>query len=214
MARKRKRSITFWLIKLPLFLLVAGIIGCNLWIVTSTHGRIYASAGEIEAQPVALVLGTSKNVAPDTPNRHFNNRIAAAVALFKTGKVERLLVSGYRDSPYYDETLDMIAKLESAGVPAAAILADNEGARTLDSVTRAGSVFGYERFVIVSDDFHVARALFIADRLGFDAIAMKSAPVELENSSRVRLREYLARVKAVLDLYLWNANPEAVLTLR
>lgn len=214
MARKRKRSITFWLIKLPLFLLTAVIVGCNLWIVASTHGRIYASAGDIEAQPVALVLGTSKNVAPDTPNRHFNNRIAAAVALFKTGKVERLLVSGYRDSQYYDETRDMIAKLKSAGVPADAILADNEGARTLDSVARAASIFGYEQFVIVSDDFHVARALFIADRLGLEAIAMKSARVELENSSKVRLREYLARVKAVMDFYLWKTKAEAVLTLR
>ncbi|MEM1443019.1 MAG: vancomycin high temperature exclusion protein, partial [Verrucomicrobiota bacterium] len=87
MPRKRKRSITFWLIKLPLGLLVVAILVCNLWIVISTHGRIYDSAAEIEAQPVALILGTSKNVAPDTPNRHFNNRIAAAVALFKTGKV-------------------------------------------------------------------------------------------------------------------------------
>lgn len=202
MARKRRHSIIFWLIKLPLFLLVAGILGCNLWIVMSTHGRIYASAGDIEAQPVALVLGTSKNVAPDTPNRHFNNRIAAAVALFKTGKAETLLVSGYRDSKYYDETLDMIAKLKSAGVPADAILADNEGVNTLESVARAKSVYGLDRLVIVSDDFHVARALFIADRLGLEAIAMKSAPIELENSTRVRLREYLARVKAVIDLYL------------
>ncbi|MEM7602425.1 MAG: ElyC/SanA/YdcF family protein [Verrucomicrobiota bacterium] len=214
MARKRKRSITFWLIKLPIFLLVAGIVGCNLWIVLSTHGRVYASAGDIESQPVALVLGTSKNVAPDTPNRHFNNRIAAAVALFKTGKVERLLVSGYRDSQYYDETRDMIAKLKSAGIPAEAIVADNEGARTLDSVVRASSVFGYQRFVIVSDDFHVARALFIADRLGLEAIAMKSASVELENSSKVRLREYFARVKAVMDFYLWKAKPTVQLTQR
>lgn len=214
MARKRKHSIIFWLITLPVLLLIGGVVACNLWIVVSTDGRVYASAGDIEAQPVALVLGTSKNVAPDTPNRHFNNRIAAAVALFKTGKVEKLLVSGYRDSQYYDETRDMIAKLKSAGVPADAIIADNEGARTLDSVARAKSVFGYDRFVIVSDDFHVARALFLADRLGLTAIAMKSARVEIENSSRVRVREYFARVKAVMDIYLWNSEVEKELTLR
>lgn len=214
MARKRKRSITFWLIKLPLILLIGGVVACNLWIVISTHGRVYASAADIEAQPVALVLGTSKNVAPDTPNRHFNNRIAAAVALFKTGKVEKLLVSGYRDSKYYDETLDMIAKLKSAGVPPEFILADNEGARTLDSIVRAKSVFGFDRFVIVSDDFHVSRALFIADELGLNAVAMKSASVEIENSAKVRLREYFARVKAVMDLYLWTGDAGPALTLR
>ena len=202
MPRKQKRSIIFWLIKISVLLLFAGIVGCNLWIVTSTHDRIYASASDIEAQPIALVLGTSKKVAPNTPNRHFNNRIAAAIALFKTGKVDRLLVSGHRASKYYDETRDMIAKLKSAGVPDEAILADNEGVNTIASVRRAEAVFGFDRFVIVSDDFHVARALFIADRLGRDAVAMKSAPVEFENSIRVRLREYFARVKAVMDLYL------------
>lgn len=210
MARKRRHSILFWLIQLPLLVVVGGILGCNLWIVLSTHSRIYASAEAIEARPIGLVLGTSKNVAPDTPNLHFNNRIAAAAELFREGKVKQLLVSGYRDSRYYDETEDMIERLVGLGVPPDRILADNKGARTLDSIERAESVFGFDRFIIVSDDFHVARALFIADRRGLDAVALSSESVDYGSSRKVRIREYFARVKAVLDLYFWDASSREV----
>ena len=115
-----------------------------------------------------------------------------------------LLVSGYRDSQYYDETRDMIAKLKELGVPESDLLADDRGVRTLDSVTRAKTAFGFERIVIVSDDFHVNRALFIANRHGVDAIALQSESVGYSDSRKVRMREYLARVKAIIDLYLYS----------
>lgn len=206
MARKRRHSIFFRLTRLFLILGLLVIAGCNLWIVVSTHGRVYESVEEIEARPVGLVLGTSKKVAPDTPNRHFENRIEAAAELLREGKVKRLLVSGYRDSQYYDETRDMIAKLTEMGIPEDSIVADDRGSRTLDSVARARSEFGFDRIVIVSDDFHVARALFIADRLGIDAVALRSESVDYGSSRKVRMREYFARVKAVLDLYLLRTD--------
>ncbi len=202
MPRKRWRSILFWTFVLPALLLVALVVGCNLWIVLSTRARVHDSVAEVGAREIGVVLGTSKKTGPDTPNRHFENRMAAAAALFAGGKVERLLVSGYRDSEYYDETRDMIAKLKELGVPASSILADDRGARTLDSMVRVGKVFGFDRVVIVSDDFHVNRALFIADRCGLDAIALRSEAVDYGDSRKVRLRECFARVKAVLDLYV------------
>ncbi|MDF1853764.1 MAG: ElyC/SanA/YdcF family protein [Verrucomicrobiales bacterium] len=210
MARKRRHSILFWLIQLPLLGGIAVVLFCNFWIVFSTSSRVYDSVAEIEARPVGLVLGTTANVAPDTPNRHFENRIAAAADLLSEGKVSRLLVSGYRDSKYYDETEDMRDGLLALGVAQDQIIADNKGARTLDSVARAESVFGFDRFVIISDDFHVARAVFIADRLGLDAIALRSQSVDYESSRKVRIREYFARVKAVLDLFFWDSKPEEV----
>lgn len=206
MARKRWCSIIFWIFTLPLLLLAAVVIPCNLWIVMSTRGQVYDSVAEIEARAIGVVLGTSKKIGPDTPNVHFENRLAAAAELFSEGKVGKLLVSGYRDSQYYDETRDMIAKLKELGVPESAILADDRGLRTLDSVARAKTVFGFDRLVIISDDFHVNRALFIADRYGLDAIALRSESVGYGDSRKVRLREYFARVKAVIDLYVWNSE--------
>lgn len=211
MARKRRRSIVFWLFKLPVGLLLLTIVGCNLWVVVSTRDRVFDAPSEIEDQPVGLVLGTSKKVGPDTPNQHFVNRVSAAAELFHAGKVPQLLVSGYRDSVYYDETRDMIAHLVDLGVPRERIVADDRGSRTLDSVTRASVVYGFDRLVIVSDDFHVSRALFIADHLGMTAVALRSKVIDREHSRQVRAREYFARVKAVMDLFLlYPARGDAV----
>jgi len=190
------------MVVLPLLLFAAGVVGCNLWIVLSTRDRVFNSVDRIEEREIGVVLGTSKKTGPDTPNAHFVNRLDAAAALFQEGKVKQLLVSGYRDSQYYDETRDMIAKLKELGVPENVILADDQGIRTLDSVARAKTVFGLERIVIISDDFHVNRALFIAERYGVDAIALRSESVGYGSSRKVRFREYFARVKAVIDLYL------------
>lgn len=206
MARKKKLTIIFWCFRLPVLFLAAVLIGCNLWIVWSTQNRVYEQVSDIDTQPVGLVLGTSKKVAPDIPNQHFVNRLKAAADLIQAGKVQTLLVSGYRDSKYYDETRDMIAELEELGVPKSKIIADDQGARTFDSVERASSVFGFDKFVIVSDDFHVSRALFIADQLGLTAVALRSETVDPEISRKVRVREYFARVKAVLDLFLLHSG--------
>lgn len=202
MARKRWSVFFFRMVVLPLLFLAAGVVGCNLWIVLSTRDRVFNAVERIEEREIGVVLGTSKKIGPDTPNAHFVNRLDAAAALFKEGKVKQLLVSGYRDSQYYDETRDMIAKLKELGVPEQVILADDQGIRTLDSVARAKTVFGLERIVIISDDFHVNRALFIAERYGIDAIALRSESVGYVSSRKVRFREYFARVKAVIDLYL------------
>ena len=205
MARKRRHSIFFWVV-VSLLTIAGLILSCNLWVVASTYGRVYDSVAKIEVQPVGLVLGTSKKIAPNVPNRHFVNRIEAAAELYREGKVGQLLVSGHRDSRYYDETRDMMEKLKALGVPESDILADDRGARTFESVKRARSVFGFDRMVIVSDDFHVGRALFLADRLGIEAIALRSKSVDYTSSTKVRMREYFARVKAVLELYVWKRD--------
>lgn len=204
MARSRRRFLIFSIFVFPLLLVAAVVLACNLWIVFSTRGQVYASVAEIETRAVGVVLGTSKKTGPETPNAHFENRMAAAASLYLEGKAGILLVSGYRDSPYYDETRDMIAKLKELGVPESDLLADDRGLRTLDSVARAKTVFGFDRIVIVSDDFHVNRALFIANRYGVDAIALRSESVGYSDSRKVRMREYLARVKAIIDLYFYT----------
>lgn len=203
MAGRRRRFLVFSIFVLPPLLVAVVVVTCNLWIVLSTREQVYDSVSEIEARAVGVVLGTSKKTGPDTPNAHFENRLAAAASLYHEGKADTLLVSGYRDSHYYDETRDMIARLRELGVPESAMLADDRGARTLDSVARAKTVFGFDRIVIISDDFHVNRALFIANRRGVDAIALRSESVDYRDSRKARVREYFARVKAVIDLYVY-----------
>ena len=209
MPRKRKLSIFFWLISLFVILGIAGVLGCNLWVIKSGEGRVYRQVSGVlgaeeapgEKWPVGMVLGTSKKVDVNTPNPYFENRLEAASQLLKSGAVEKLLVSGHRDSKYYDETRDMIIQLIKLGVPEDKIVSDDRGARTLVSVSRAKVAYGFANLVIVTDDFHVSRALFIADRFGINAVALESERVNTSYSRGVRAREFLARVKAVIDLY-------------
>lgn len=205
--KKGKRSIFFWIFWAPLALGLAAIFACNVWVVASTGDAVFDSVDRIGSNTVGMVLGTSKKVAPNQPNLHFEHRLEAAAKLFHAGKVRHLLVSGDRDSEYYNEPRDMTKKLMQLGVPANAITADNAGYSTLDSVVRARRVFGLRRLTVITDDFHVARALFIADREGIDAVALSSEPVALRMSLKARSREWLARVKVVLDLYLLDTEP-------
>jgi len=208
MPQKMKRSIWFKVVVLPLLLLGAFVLFCNLWVVLSTKSRVFDSSGEIEPNTVGLVLGTSKKVAPNQPNQHFEHRLEAAAELYREGKVRHLLVSGDKDSRYYNEPRDMTAKLLSLAVPKEAITPDNSGYRTLDSIVRAKKIYGLDRVTIISDGFHVSRALFVARKEGIDAIAFASQPVSLKYSLKAHLRECLARVLVVLDLYLFDTQPD------
>lgn len=175
----------------------------------AARGRIFRSVDAIPAREVGLVLGTSKETGHGRPNLHFNQRIAAAVALYRAGKVHHLLVSGDNHIATYDEPTDMRNALVAAGVPANAITCDYAGFRTLDSVVRAKEVFGLSQCTIISEDFHCPRALWIAQRHGLDAIAFAAPDVSLKSwSLRADWREQLARVWCGVDLYVLHRGPK------
>lgn len=196
---------------LTLFLLVAAGLtayadhACQ----RAARGRVFRSVAAVPACDVGLVLGTSKDTRRGQPNLHFNQRIEAAAALYRAGKVRHLLVSGDNHVASYDEPDDMRAALIAAGVPAAAITCDYAGFRTLDSVVRAREVFGLSHCLIISEAFHCPRALWIARRHGLDAIAFAAPDVGLKSwSLRADVREQLARSWCAVDLYVLHRGPK------
>jgi SanA protein len=140
-------------------------------------------------------------------NPHFQNRIEAAAKLYHNKKVKHLLVSGDNHVAGYDEPTEMRDWLLKLGVPDSAMTLDYAGFRTLDSVARAKNVFGQTRLTVITDDFHAQRALFLSRSYGIDAVAFLSEPVPLKYSRSTRMREWLARVKAVLDVYALHVGP-------
>ena len=175
---------------------------------SASRGRIFQSAEAIPTNDVALVLGTSKKTARGNPNLHFTQRIEAAAALFKSGKVRHLLVSGDNSVKNYDEPTDMRDALVEAGVPKEAITCDYAGLRTLDSVVRAKTVFGLTNFTIVTEEFHCPRSVWIARRHGLDVVAFAAPDLSVRWSARVKMREALARVWCAIDLYVVNRQPK------
>lgn len=212
-ARERRARLGRWLrrgLALAALAAVVGLVlllGLDVWIARATAARIHERVDEVPPREVALVLGTSKYAYYGRPNRHYENRLDAAAALFRAGKVGAILVSGDNSSASYDEPSAMKADLVARGVPEACITADYAGFRTLDSVVRAREVFGLQDYVLVSQRFHLERALYLAEALGHDAQGLTAADVPGPIALRVRGREVLARLNAWLDLHLLDTQP-------
>lgn len=199
------------ILRYGLFTLLGGvvvIVALNLWVILQTKGRIYDNVEDVPAAKVALLLGTSRNTARG-PNVFFMQRIDAAAALYHAGKVQKIIVSGDNSTDNYNETEAMRRELVKLGVPSEDIVNDHAGFRTLDSVVRAKSVFDQDEIIIVSQRFHLQRALFIADAKGIKATGfVASDPTHGTPYYKVMVREWFAKVKAVLDCYVLRTQPK------
>ena len=184
------------------------IICCNYWIVNSTKKQLYSDVNLIPSRKVGLVLGASKKTSRGTNNLYFSYRIQAAYELFKSKKVQYLLLSGDNHVKGYDEPSDMREALLALGVPDSSIVLDYAGFRTLDSVVRSNEVFGEDSITIISQEFHNQRALFISNKHNINAIGFNSKEVNKNYSFKTRFREYFARVKCVLDIYVLYTSPK------
>ena len=191
------------LLLLPVLL----VCGMNLWVVQSTDSRVFKNSDALPENDVALVLGTASTLGGGVVNPHFKGRMEAAAALYHQGRVRHLLVSGDNHTKGYDEPTRMKEALLKLSVPESAITMDYAGFRTLDSVVRAKEVFGLSRLTVVTDDFHVNRALFLCRYYGIEAVAYSSEQVPFRLSANSRFREVGARVKAVMDVYLLRTSP-------
>lgn len=182
-------------------------IAANAWVVGSTRALIYDDTARMPVYDVAVVLGTSPYTHTGNPNALFSHRIKAAAQLYHRGRVRHILVSGANPSKAYNEPREMYQALRRHGVPDSAITLDFAGFRTLDSIVRAKRVFGLHAFVIVSQRYHEYRALFLAQHEGIEAIGYIWPKEDRRQSLRTETREYLARIKAVLDLYVLHTRP-------
>lgn len=183
------------------------MIGAGMAIARAARDRTYSDVSAIPRRRVGLVLGCPKLGANGRANAYFEYRIDAAAALFHQGKIEYLVVSGDNHVRGYDEPTDMRDALLEKGVPSNRIYLDYAGFRTLDSVVRVKEIFGQEQITVVSQRFHNERAIFLAVRRGVDAIGFNAAEVSFQYGLKTRVREQFARVKAVLDIYLFRTRP-------
>lgn len=185
-----------------LILAVAFTIYANLKVEKTVASRIYSSVDSVTYNKVGLLLGTNPLNKWGRPNSYFTNRIKTASELYHAGKVDYIIASGDNHTKDYDEPTAMRDSLIAHGVPEERIILDFAGFRTLDSVVRAKEVFGCDSLTIISQADHNARALYLADTNGIEAVAV-SAPLRAGRWVRTRLalREWLARDKMLLDIW-------------
>lgn len=170
------------------------------WYVRVVSDGRMTSVDEVPTLPVALVLG-AEVYADGRPSRYLRARLDLARELFAAGKVEAILVSG-DGTRHYNETDGMRDYLVAHGVPAQRIATDHSGFDTYDSCVRARKVFGVTRAIVVSQTYHLPRALAICRAIGLDAwgVGDDSVRKNQEMWSYGTLRELGANLKMVWDL--------------
>ena len=203
---KRKNGRRGWrivwrLLLLAVILSVLSLIICDHMVKQSSKGRVYTDLEEVPYRKVGLLLGTSPYTDRGTPNLYYARRIEAAARLYAAGKVSYLLVSGDNHRKGYNEPEEMRKSLVAAGVPDSAIYLDYAGFRTFDSMVRAKKVFGQDSLIVISQNWHNERAIYLAKTQDVDAIAYCAEDVMYRHVYlKNHLREKLARVKAVTDV--------------
>lgn len=203
----KKRFLKWWFRCLSIIFITGFFIVtfCHTIIKTSTNNAIYNDPALIPYCKVGLLLGTSPRLKSGKPNLYFKYRIEAAVSLYKSGKISRILVSGDNRRSNYNEPEEIRKALVKKGIPNQDIILDYAGFRTLDSVIRAKKIFGQDSLTIISQPFHNERAIYLARHHKIHAIGFNAQDVKITTGIRTQTREYLARVKVFLDLWMNKA---------
>ncbi len=201
------RLILYFLLCVIAIVLMAGTLAwfAERRLDRAADAKSFSDVGKVPAVDVALVLGTAPIGPEGGPNRYFIYRLDAAAALYKAGKTKYFIVSGTREGRY-DEPTAMRAGLIERGVPAEVIYRDFSGDRTLDSIVRARRIYGQTHLVIVSQRFHLSRALFLALHEGMEARGFEARAVDAPYSIFTELRRYPSALRAYWDV--WNGLPQ------
>ncbi len=200
-------------------ILVLAIVAGFIYIHFQIHGydnRIHNDLRELDTgywpKPrVAVVFGASVFGNGDL-SPILANRVDRAIELYQAGKVDRILVSGDNRHPSYNEPRAMQEYILGRGVNPSHVVVDNSGRSTYETCLRAKKVYGLDQAVLVTQNFHLARALYIANELGLDAVGMAANMSPSSQLDYQTLREWGAEVKAYFNLNF--VPPEALLDRR
>ncbi|MBE6542541.1 MAG: SanA protein [Ruminococcaceae bacterium] len=197
------------IIKLILFITVAAVVlvtGLNVYIILKTKDKIVnvSDLDEIDSDCI-LVLGAG--VRDDgSPSHMLEDRLLTGIDIYENGKCDVLLMSGDHGREEYDEVNCMKDFAVEKGIPSDDIFMDHAGFSTYDSLYRAKYVFGAEKVIIVTQKYHLYRALYIADALGLEAVGVSADLRTYFGQSMRETREIAARIK---DFGMTILQPES-----
>ncbi|NOG32071.1 DUF218 domain-containing protein [Halomonas sp. TBZ9] len=187
-----------------LLLVLLFFMGSNLWILARTYPVIESSIAQCGPQRVGIVFGTSHWTRGGSQNPHFYSRMSTAAGLVHTERVEHLLLSGDNRTRSYNEPRAMWRALTSFGVQPEQLTLDYAGFSTFDTLVRAQQVFELDKAVLVTQRWHLPRALYIGQALGMQVSGCVASNHSVDGEWRLRIREWLARVATLGDLYIWK----------
>lgn len=179
-----------------LTLLLLLLAGTNAWVLLSTRSRVLSPAAiEETGREYEAILILGAGIWGHAPSPMLQDRLDAGITLYKAGVAPRLLMSGDDSGPSHNEVQVMKDYATSRGVPADAIFMDHAGFSTYESAMRAKEVFHARKLVLVSQAYHLYRALYLADSVGIEAVGCRAAPRIFRHELYYQTREALARTK-------------------
>ncbi|GGX95277.1 vancomycin high temperature exclusion protein [Litchfieldella qijiaojingensis] len=182
-------------------------VGANLWVLDKTQSRIEYDLLTCSTAPVGIVFGTSHWSRGGGRNPHFEARMSAASQLIGARRVQHLLLSGDNRTRFYNEPVTMWRDLRGRNVRDVDMTLDYAGFSTFDTLMRSRDIFGVERAMLITQAWHLPRAMFIADALGLEVTGCAVPTEHVAGVWRLQAREWLARVATLGDLYLWQRQP-------
>jgi SanA protein len=202
-----KVSFRKWIKRLFLLtvILVIVLTVINLYILSKTNKFITANSAAVPACYTVLVLGA--NVHSDgTPSQVLADRLDVAEELYKQGKVKKILLTGDHGRKNYDEVNHMRYYLISKNIPDSVIFTDHAGFDTYNSMCRAKEIFGVDSVIIVTQKFHLNRAVYIANAKKLHAYGLTADRHKYPALTYLKFREMFANVKAFFEV-LFNTAP-------
>ena len=198
--------------KLLIFLFVTAsiiFVAFNSIVVFCSANKIYSieNIDELETAQCVLVPG-SRVFSDERLSAVLQDRVDYAIEIYKAGKAERLLFSGDHGRTEYDEVNAMLNYAVSKGVPQEDIFLDHAGFSTYESLYRARDVFCVSDVIIVTQKFHIYRAVFIAQQLGLETQGVNSDPRRYLYADYDSLRESFARVKDLIYVNILKPKPK------
>ena len=207
--RKRKKLpkglVITLIVVLSLGVLGAGaVFGIDAWVRHSVQDRILTEAQAASLQDIDCIVVLGCKVYDDgSPSAMLEDRLKQAEALYKLGAAPKLLMSGDHSRTDYNEVGAMKAHAEEAGIPGEDVFMDHAGFSTYESLYRAKEIFGAEKVIIVTQEYHLYRALYIAQRMGLEAWGVSSDYRTYVGQPVREAREILARLKDMATTVFW-----------
>ena len=179
-------------------ILVGGlsVLGINLWVTGSVKDRILTETEATKLEDIDCIIVLGCQVRSDgTPSHMLEDRLKRGVALYDLGAAPKLLMSGDHGTREYDEVDAMKRYAVDNGVPSADVFMDHAGFSTYDTVCRAKEIFQAKKVLIVTQTYHLYRAVYIAQKLGLEAYGVAAEYRTYSGQFARDIREVLARVK-------------------
>jgi vancomycin permeability regulator SanA len=201
--------------RILLGLLALGLVGVltvyivNLRVKSYANQRLQTSITEIpveEPPRVAIVFGAGVR-SDGSPKDALYDRIVTAVELYRAGRVRKLLMSGDNPTHRYDEPTAMKQTAMRLGVPEADIVLDFAGRRTYDTCYRAKEIFGVQKAILVTQEFHQARALYLCSNLGIDSVGITANRRKYEGENYWAFREFFSVFSAWFEMNFLPFEP-------